>query len=355
MGIITPQFLFDLESNMRVITENEYARMMLRGNLWYDAVVNERPSSSREELLFWMLSTAQIVDEGKGGGTMRFEDMVTLMTRYENRDSGAGLEVPVNELSDLDGRGVMLASKWSSDQGAMMAYWPQQATVALLNAGEGTTLGAAYDSLAFFSKVHPLNPYRPSVGTYGNLFSGAYNGSSNPVHYAAPIDSSVTVDVALNNLGRVYAAIRAIKMPNGVTPRFLRPSRLLVPSELVPRAQQLTNAKFIAQAASSGGGSGDITSIVSNWGFKEPIEVQEWAGVDATSWYVACEEIGPSELGAIVYQTREPYRITYYTGQGGGTGVDAVLDRMKKLEWHNWGRNVAGYGHPFMLIKVKGS
>jgi phage major head subunit gpT-like protein len=352
MGILTPDFLFSLEDGMRVITENEYARMMLSENLWYKSVTKERPSSSRKELLFWLLSTAQITDEG-GGGNMRFEDLVTIKTEYENKDSGAGFEVPVNEFGDLDGNGINLAQKWSGDIGAYMAYWPQQQIASLIAAGE-TNL--AYDAQAFFSKAHPLNPFRTSVGTYGNLFSSSYNGSSNPTYYAAPIDSSVAVDVAVNNLARVYATIRAIKMPNGVTPRFLKPSKILVPSELVARAQEITKAKYIAQAAGTyGGGSADIESIISKWGFEEPAEIQEFAGVDATSYYIVAREAGTSELGAMVYQNREPFRITYYTGQGGGTGVDAILDRAKKLEWHCWGRNVAGYGHPFMLFKVKAS
>jgi hypothetical protein len=136
----------------------------------------------------------------------------------------------------------------------------------------------------------------------------------------------------------------------------LKPSKILVPSELVARAQEITKAKYIAQAAGTyGGGSADIESIISKLGFEEPAEIQEFAGVDATSYYIVAREAGTSELGAMVYQNREPFRITYYTGQGGGTGVDAILDRAKKLEWHCWGRNVAGYGHPFMLFKVKAS
>jgi hypothetical protein len=230
-----------------------------------------------------------------------------------------------------------------------MAYWPQKQIAALLANGE---TGTCYDTHPFFYAAHPLNPFRTSVGTYSNIFSGT-SGTAG-AFAAAPIDTSVTVDAAVNNIGRVYAAIRSIKMPNGVTPRFLKPSQLLVPSELVTRAQQITKAKYIAQAAgSAGGGGADISAIISKWGFDEPLEVQEFSGVDPTTYYVVAREAATSELGAMVYLNREPFRITYYTGQGGGTGVDAILDRAKKLEWHCWGRNAVGYGHPFMLFKVK--
>jgi len=58
-------------------------------------------------------------------------------------------------------------------------------------------------------------------------------------------------------------------------------------------------------------------------------------------------------FGAFVYVDREAFRITYYTGQGGGNGVDAILDRADELEWHCKGRNVAGYGHPYTFFKIK--
>jgi len=40
-------------------------------------------------------------------------------------------------------------------------------------------------------------------------------------------------------------------------------------------------------------------------------------------------------------------------GRGGGTGVDAVLDRADVLEWHTSGRNIAAPGHWWLLAKVK--
>jgi hypothetical protein len=36
-----------------------------------------------------------------------------------------------------------------------------------------------------------------------------------------------------------------------------------------------------------------------------------------------------TQMGAFVYYDREPFKITYYTGNGGGTGVDANLDRWR--------------------------
>lgn len=347
MGALTPSFVFDFESNMRALTENEYSRMA--ANLWWNKITKVLPSSSKRERLAWLLSTAKIESNGLGGN-IPFEDIVSQTTEYVMQNAAAGLRLQRNQLEDLDGNGLDVAAKWSQDIGSYMAYWPQKQLVkAILNGGTGT----AYDGKAFFATDHPCNPFssRATPATYSNLLAYA----------TYKIDDTVTTDVALANLGKLFAAIRSVKMPNEEDPRFLVPTALVVPPRMVPRAQQLTNAKFIAQAAATGGGGADVAAVIANWGFAPPIEAVELSnamtGVSDgdTTYYVAVQEMSATQLGAFAYYDREPFKITYYTGQGGGTGVDAVLDRARELEWHCQGRNVLGYGHPFLFFKVAGS
>jgi hypothetical protein len=120
MPALTPQFLFDLESNMQKITENEYARIASR--LWWSSITKVRPSQSKRELVHWLLSTAKIEDLGKSGGNITFDDIVGQYTEYENRHAGKGLRLKKSQLEDLDGNGVDVAAKWSSDIGAYMGY-----------------------------------------------------------------------------------------------------------------------------------------------------------------------------------------------------------------------------------------
>lgn len=345
MGALTPSFLFDFESNMKAITENEYAR--LSSNLWWSRFMKTMPSASAKELVAWIVSTAQIEDLEQQGGKAVFEDLVSKYTTFENRFNGAALKLKKSQLEDLDGNGLDYAAKWSADIGAQMAYWPQKQLVSLMKNGHVTTgpAGAAYDGLAYFATNHPVNPGNPGSTTYSNLLTGAGTYQ---------IDDAVSVDVALVNLAKVVAAIKAIKMPNGVDPRFLRPAALIVPPRMQQRAVQLTNAKFIAQAATSGGGSGDVEALVASFGFTQPIVADELAGFESdTTYFLACEELSSSQLGAFVYIDRDPFKITYYTGSGGGTGVDALLDRANELEWHCQGRNGIGYGHPYHFFKIK--
>lgn len=350
MPALTPEFLMDFESKMQVIQEREYTR--LASNMWWSRLMKTRPSTSRRELLTFMLSTAKIEDFGTAGGKMVFEDLVSRYTEFESRYAGAGLKLRRAQLEDTDGNGIDLAAQWSGDIGAYMGYWPQKQLVSLIK--NGATSGYnSYDAVTFFNSAHPVNPFNTGAGTFSNIFTG---GASGAYPGACPIDDSVSVDVALANIAKINGYIRSIKLPNGEDPRFLRPTILLGAPRMGPRLAQMTNAKFIAQAASSGGGSGDVEALISSFGFAQPIVADELAGFENdTTFFVGCEQLVASQLGAFTYIDREPFKITYYTGQGGGTGVDAFLDRADELEWHCKGRNVAGYGHPYLFFKCKAS
>jgi hypothetical protein len=356
---ITPEFLFDFESNMRAITEDEYGRMVGSG-LWWKKIARTLPSQSKKERIAWLLSTAMIQYNGRKGGNIQFDELVSTSTEYESLNAGTGLKLDKNQLTDLDGNGIDASAKWSSDIGAYMAYWPQKQTAKLILNGE---TGLAYDGQPFFSSAHPYNPFNAALGTFKNVFTG---GASGAYPGACPIDDSVSVEVALNNLAKAIAYIETIKMPNGEDPRFLKVVGIACPPRMAPRVQQLTNAKFIAQAASSGGGSGDVEAMIKNWGMAEPIKVTEFGanftypledgtsvtGSD-TTYYLICQELSSTQLGGVVYVEREAFQITYYTGSNGSTGIDAYLDRAREFEWHCQGRNVAAYGHPYTLFKCK--
>jgi hypothetical protein len=352
MPALTPQFLFDFESNMQTIQEDEYYR--LTQDLWYPKITRIRPSSSKRERIAWLLSTAMIRSQGKGGN-IQFDDLVALSTEYVNLNSGAGFKLTRDKLEDNDGEGFDLATKWSGDIGAYMAYWPQkQVAKAMLN-GE---VGIGYDGVSFFNQNHLVNPLDPSSPKYANIFTGGASGS---YPGALPIDNSVSLDVALANVQKALAYVRAIKMPNGEDPRKLKAVGMIGPPALQARMQQLTNARFIAQQAAGGAGSGDISSIITNWGMMQPTIADEFtanttytlddgstvSGSD-TSWYLVCSELSSSKLGAMVYVDRESYKINYHDGVS-----QSDLDRKRELEWEAQGRNVTGYGHPFLLFKVK--
>lgn len=343
MGALTPEYLMDLESRMQVITENEYAK--LASNLWWPRLMRKKTTGARRDILAWLLSTAQIDDTGPQGGKMFYDEVLAQMTEYETTFAGRGLRLAKSQLEDTDENGVAMAVKWSGDVGSYMAYWPQKKLVKLVKDGH-LAASQSYDKVPFFSASHPVNPFDTGKGVYANLFTGVASGS---YPGACPIDDSVTVDVALVNLAKVFAYIESIKMPNGEDPRFLRPRCILHGPRMRRRVTQLTKAKYIAQAAASGGGSADIEAVVNDFDFDSPICAAELAGYESdTTWFVVCEELNTSQLGGFLYIEREAFSINYYTG-----AQLPNLNRTNLLEWQTQGRYAAGYGHPFTIFKVK--
>lgn len=349
-GALTPEFVFDLESNMRVIQAQEYQR--LNSNAWWRRVAKEMASGAKKERISWLFDSASLQYDEEAN--MQFEELAANTTEYESKFASKGLRVSRAKFEDLDGNGVQLATAWTRQQSALAAYWPQKQLAKSILSGE-TDL--TYDGKAFFATDHPLNPFDVGLGTFANKFTGAASGA---YPGACPIDDSVSLTEAVVNLGKVIAYIQgALKMPNGEDPRMLKVGGIMVPPRMAVRAQQLTNARFMADDASTSGagGSSDISSVIANWNLGQPIVAPELgsaftSGSDST-YYILAENISGDELGAFNYVNREPFAITYYTGRSGGTGVDAMLDRVDELEWHIRGRNTIGAGHPYLLFKCK--
>lgn len=345
MGQLTPSFLIDVETNMRFIAARDYNRLNLE--TWWRTVANEMPSQSKRERLIWLLDTAKIQYVGRLGEDVEFEDVLSNTTEYEAKAATGGFSLNRFQLEDHDSGGVKLVEQWTSTIAAYAAYWPQK-QVAKAVRGGATAGNTSYDNQVFFSNAHPLNPFDTAVGTFSNIHT-AGSGAG-----AVPIDDSVTLDVAFKNLQKVFTSVRSIKMLTGEDPRFLRPKALIVPPAMAARAQQLTNARFIAQGATGGAGAGDVEAIIRNWGIGQPIVADELGaafsadGGSDTDYYVMLEQVGTGDLGALQYINREPFKIIY-----NGEMTDAQLARMNRLQWLTRGRNVVVYGHPYLLHKCR--
>jgi hypothetical protein len=266
MGAITPAFMFDLETNMRLITNTEYQR--LGSDLWWPKIAKRIESTTRKERLVWLLDSARIQRTGRGGGNIEFEDLVSQSTEIEAENAAGGLKIKKEQLDDLDGNGVQVAAEWSRQIGAYAAYWPQKQVAKAILSNPVT-----YDTLTFFNTAHPVNPFNTAAGTYANVFTGSASGT---YPGALPIDTSVTLDVAVNNISKAIAYAATLKMPNGEDPRMLKLGSIVVPPAMAARAAQITSAKYIAQAATGGGAApADVEAVVRSWGLGEPIVAPE--------------------------------------------------------------------------------
>ena len=216
------------------------------------------------------------------------------------------------------------------------------------------SLFTAYDGVAFFATNHPVNPGKASAGTYSNLHTGGSTAASGNTPLdpgACPIDESVSVEVAIQNLSKMFAYLASIKQANGEDPRGLRPDSLFASPRLFPRAVQLTNAKMIAQIASSGAGSANVEQLINALGYAQPVMCPELSGFEGdTTYFIGAKQLLTDPFGAVVYTQREPFSINWYTGI-----TEVELARRNELEYHVNGRNSITSGHPYLLHKCKGS
>lgn len=343
MPAITPNYMMNLETRMQVIQSNAYDN--LNRDPWWTKIAKKVTITGGKERFLWLLDTAQIKRTGRNGGNVEYEDIVSAQTEVEVENAADGLKLKKEQLSDTDGNGVDLAGHWSRGVGAYASYWPEECVADALKANLTT-----YDNLPFFHTAHPVNPYDAAAGTFANIFtgnaSGAYPGK-------VPIDTSVSLEAALVNLTKVIGYVAGMKMPNGKTPRKLRLAHLFVPPLLMPRAVQLTSAKFIATVAGSAAGTTDVEALIRSMGLGVPTVMPELGaafGGSDVDFYVGMEDITNDQLGAFLYAEREPFSVNFY-----GPMTDVELARTRVFEWLTEGRNNVAPGHPFLLFKCCGT
>lgn len=337
--IVNPEFVLDLESRMRILTSEAYRSIDSR--LWWRSVCKFHETTSRRELMFWLLDTAQITYEPEGN--VQFEELSYQRAEYEVEHASRGLRVLKSQFEDRDGNGVNSATNWSRQIGAYSAYFPQKQVARVIKNGESFI---GYDGKPLFAADHPLDPFNPSAGTYSNLITTGVT-----------LDDRHPLDAAFKSLNVILKAVSAVPMPNGEDPRHLVPRFFLAPPAMVQRLNTLLGAKFIG-LGKEGSGSTDVTGVVQSMGFKEGVIRADELGADYpggsdTDCYLICEELGSPDMDALIWLEREPFAIQYYSGQDGG-GVSADLGRARHLEWQVHGRNGIGAGHPYKIFKLKG-
>lgn len=321
---ITPSFVQNLETAMQFSITNGMSRVA--NSIMWNKVMAQRSSSTRTELIYFLLETARLEDQGLAGEVRR-DDLAAKFMTVENRRTGAGLRLRKEEIEDnimASGAPALdYAKQWSDQIGAASVYYPQQKMFDLITGGESVQADASvYDGLAFFHASHPINPVvGASAGTYSNLIP------------SKPIDFDVTLAVAQANLASVLGTIAAYTMPNGIR-RFLKPAMLLHSVEIAPRVSEMLTARYVGSTENVGYTSLGI----------QPMACPELTG---KNWYLVCEPT-PGEGGGLIFQQREAYTLNTFAPES----APALMAR-KEFEWDFSGRNAIAYGHPYLLVKVK--
>jgi hypothetical protein len=380
-GLISADFLFNIEKQLRVLNERGYMKMLASENAWARKVLKTRPLEGKSERLLWLLSTASIeqltaFDGGESGGSINFDELATITTEYFPAQFARGYKIGKLKYRNALQGGIDPVARWVEDIGMYGAYVPQRLTAQTILNGANLT---GYDGVSFWNKLHPVHPLITALGTYANTFTGSSSPASGltPAYPGAlPIDDTQDIDVALQNLAKALAYITgAVKQPNGAgDPRWLVPAFLLHPPRMQARVEQLLDAAFIPQVTSGGGaGSADVKAYLRKYRLMEPVLAKELDGSTSytipnpatggtttltgsdTTYYIVCKEASETELGAFIENLRMPFYMTTYTGDAGTEGVDAVLGRSNDLEWHYEGWTGVQPGHPFTIFQFQGS
>lgn len=330
---ITSAFINRFETNVQVLIQDSWARRAR--TLMWDKLMISRESKTGRDILFWLLETAKLVDEGFGGNK-RADDLAASFFEIVNKNSGAMLRLTTNELRDnqMSDAGLMgmpaldFAGAWARQIGGHAAYWPQQALISLLKAGT-TALG--YDGVPFFSTAHPINPFG-GVGTFSNRISGL----------PLSVVTSGVYDVAkmIYNFAQVLAAVRGTLQPNGLP-------RDVVWKYAVGGPDMQLALPLIFETKTFGGGGvsvGPNENIVSRWGI-EPVIFPELNEPGVA--YLVGEALS-EEGAAFIFNERDPYVLSSYAPE-----TDSSLQRRKEFEWSYDGRNAASYGHPYLAVRIE--
>ena len=358
IGVLTPQFFFDVKSELDIIQENSYAEFLDSEANWWTYVTKLHPSSTSKLIVQWLLETAFLELLGTSTDIPARELSLATAT-FTPQNTGARIVLSMNDFTDTDKNGLDVLKSWVTQVSAESAYFPQEQLASLMLAGSAAgSAVSTYDAANFFSTGHPYNPNAPKNGYFANIFTGTAGTAGanakdpNKANYpgAVPVGTSVTLDLALANLVRVFGYIAGIKQANGRQPRRLRPWAILSPSTLYARINAALDSGFVGGATGGlGGGSGasEFRGQIQKLGFVKNFLAPEFDS-EPNNFYVIAKQVATSQLGGLVWSEREPVGINTYFPQS-GQNVD--IARTNTCEGIARGRATPGYGHPFLVYK----
>lgn len=379
--MLDPVIEHHLRTTVEYVTEDEF--WAAAANLHYQRFTKILPTDTLVEIKTHRIAGAGYEDFGESGGGIRYEDTVLASQEFRNHYAKAGYKIAEGEFNDFNGKGIALASDWSRDVGYAGAYWPQRKAIAVLRNGTSLSMVTdngnvvklvCYDGKALFANDHPYNYKRPSLGSFCNLAINTNTDAAHPkfLPLGGPFKQNATTGVweydstaggadsvsnedALKNLFLMISHVRSLKMPDGITPRYLDPTCIIHGPKLAQKVLTITNAQFIA---ASSGGTDEIKGIVTKLGLSEPVKLDELIGTGTTEdwdWYLTCEpQIARSKFGLICYGNLEAFNVHVYAATAGSQGVNLQLAESNFVHLISQGRNFVGPGLPQYGFKSQG-
>lgn len=345
MGLYLPTIVRSIDSNVQTITSSTWGRRL--SQMWYQDVIRRRTMDTGVDYIQFLLEQARIRDKARGGIT-RSQDMSGVNFSITAQEYGDDLSMTRMEIlnasaasqNGVEKNALDRAASFARQMGGGAAYWPQEKAAGILLGGTGAALdtlsATAYDGVSFFSDAHWIDPVRKAQfaptgwtgGTYANVF------------YGRPFTGP--------NYAAISAYIETIPGPDG-KPRKIKPYRVAGgPDNRLNMAQVFGAASFTDPLNPNGTASAD-NMIKSLYSTRPPINDADLAcsGGALGVWWIFAELMEDDTLGPIIYDEREPFRMSAYTDFS-----DNELARRSEYEWKFGGWNQIATGHPFLCFQV---
>src|SRR5262249_54186 len=150
------------------------------------------------------------------------------------------------------------------------------------------------------------------------------------------------------NYAKVGAYIQSIVAPDGI-PRNIEPRIVLTGASDRFNAAQMFAAESASFTDPNNVNGAAAASNITKTLYRTEAPISEpllnKTGGEAGSWWIGCELVEDEELGGMIYQEREAYRLNSYSELS-----DVVLGERDAFEWKFRGRNAFSAGHPFLLF-----
>ncbi len=293
--LVTTATILALQTSVNMI----FASAFQDTETWAQKVATTLPSGSLTQTYAWM---QRIPTMREWLGPRVLNNLSNFEYTLTNKDWEDTVAVDKNNIAD-DNLGVFTGMV-IPELGRQAAFLPQQQITDLIE--NDTTDG--FDGLPFFDQNHPLDP----AGVQSNDITG----------------NALT----LANYKTSYAAMTGLKGEDG-RPLQVRPTILLVPSQLQITAMEIINTSLVANPAGTAGGLSNVMI-----GSAEIVIGYELTS--ATKWYLID---GSKAIKPFIWQNRESPVLTSLTSM-----TDANVFSSRQFVWGVNARGAAGWSLWFL-------
>jgi len=253
-------------------------------------------------------------------GAREIQSMTSNLYSLVNKKFERTLTLDVDALEDDM---LSVFAGMPEELGMQAKIWPSQQLAAAVEAGE-TAL--SFDSAAYFSTSHPLDPSGTlTTAVQSNLYSAGGGTLTAP------------------NLSAARAQMKSFKGRNSAPLGIGSMGKLLlmVPNELESAAMQIANAEFIAPSAAFGGNAsgGYQTNVLRG---SVDVLVNPWL-TNATAWYLLDTS---RPIKPFVWQLRKAPKFIWKNKP-----EDDNVFFENRLLYGVDSRGAAGYGPHFLALK----